>query len=1053
MLKRVIIALMISLTLLSLAQARKRVRVALIPFDTERPQELGFLRDGIMDMLSSRIGEEEVIDLLEKDRLTKEVVEEIKRELKEGVVTKVADELKLDFIVYGSLKKFGDNISLDARMMNLKFPGRAMRFFVESEGMEGLMPRVQELAKRITREALEGVPPVERGDQIIKVEVRGARRLSPEEVLGHIKTRTGERFSRPMVQEDLKAIKALEGVAEVKALIRQTEEGVEITFELVEKEVEAPKVKISKISFLGLEILRADILSGVIKSQVGDPFSEEAIAEDLEVLRRVPEVETANVDVMDTPQGKEVFFIIRERRAERPFRPTISPPEERIRRIEIRGNRVIDSAAIRAHLRSRVGEIFSRDIIREDIKAVYKMGYFDDVRVELEETPLGKEITFVVVEKPVIADIRTDGNKKISTKDLLGALPFKARDVLNPAKVKEGLEKLKRLYEDKGYYAAEIDSKVEELPARQVRITFKIQEYEKVFVRKISFKGNKALSDRELKRFLGTTEKGLFSFITGSGTLVREKLKTDREILVELYAERGYILASVGEPEVKVDKKGIYITFTIDEGPQFRVGDVKITGDLIVPEEELRKGLKLASGQVFNKGFLRKDIEALTSFYTDRGFAFANVSPVTKLDQEGKKVDVTFDINKDRKVFVERINISGNTVTRDKVIRRQMTIAEGDVFSGRALSDSRRRLEGLQYFSKVQVATSPGSAPDRLNLDVSVSEAPTGSFSVGLGVSTQEGPSIFGEIRQRNFLGRGLNVSGKAQIGGNVQLFEISYFEPALFDSKWSFATDVFNTFRDFRDFNRDSAGLNFRFARPLTPIWGLGAGYRFESVKLSDLSANASQLLVAEKGRNNVSALSWDINRDTRDFPFDPSSGSLLMFTNEIAGTVFGGDNHFIKYIFDGRRFFPFSLFKRQAVFTVRGQMGFIQGLGREPVRVTERFFLGGIDTVRGYRPFSIGPRDPATDEVIGGTKELFFNAELLYPIWEQFKLKGIIFFDAGNTYAPGKGFDPTNLRKSFGFGVRFPTPFGSIRIEYGIALDRLKGDPGGRLEFRIGR
>ncbi|MEE8448701.1 MAG: outer membrane protein assembly factor BamA [Thermodesulfobacteriota bacterium] len=1058
--RKVLLGLLVLLGLISWAQGKTRVRMVLIPFETEAAQEFSKLRDGLMDMLSSRLERERAIELLEKGRLTREVIEVLKKELAGGATIELAKEFDLDYIIYGTLRKIGDSIALDARLVRVKEAKKRLSFFVEAETLQALVPRLDELAEAISSYALkeEGIAPAPPlpAPRVTRVGVEGNRRVSTERIMSLVKTRPGARFSQPRLQEDLSSIKGLKEVADVKAVITQTARGVEVTFSVQEGKV--PLVRISKLVFIGNQRVKKETLLTAIKSRVGAPFSDEVLAKDLGALRELTQLERVNVDLLDTEKGKEVFFVLKER--ETPLAKEgkkkepliIVPPEKRIKKITVSGNRVIDSAAIRAALKSKVGDPFSSDKIRDDIKAIFKMGYFEDVQVNMEQTRTGRDITYQVREKPVIAKIELLGNKKVSNSDLMNALDFGARDVLNLIKVKDGVRRLLEVYEEKGFYAAQIDHQVEHLPSRQVRVVYQVQENEKVFIKKISFRGNKVFGARELKKVVTTKKRGFLSFVTGSGVLNREKLKTDRELLVDHYGNHGYIKAIAGEPEVKIEKKGIFITFPIDEGKQFKVGDVDLEGDLIVQEKELRKRLRLIPGQTFGRDLLRGDIRRLTEFYTNRGFAFANVSPKTTLDQAARTVSVVFNIEKSRKVFIDKINVTGNRVTHDKVIRRQMTISEGDRFSGSALAYSRRRIESLGYFRKVEVASREGGTAQLLNIDVRVAEGPTGSFGVGAGASTQEGPSVFGEIRQNNFLGRGIRLSGRAQLGGAATRFEVSHFDPSFLDSRFSLSTQAFNTFQDFRDFDRDSLGGLFRFGYPLSPLWRVWLGYRLELVKLTDLADDAADVIRQEEGKSTISAAYWELSRDTRDFLFDPTEGSLYKFSTEVAGGFLGGDSDFAKFTIDGRKYLPFRLFNRTAVVMLRGLFGYIEPFGDKDVRIFERFFLGGIGRVRGYESNSIGPRDKVTDNVLGGTKQVVLTAELAYPLWDRFKVKGILFFDAGNSFDGSDTTNPKTLRKSVGFGVRFMTPLGPIRLEYGVALDRLPGDDMGKLEFRIG-
>jgi len=400
----------------------------------------------------------------------------------------------------------------------------------------------------------------------------------------------------------------------------------------------------------------------------------------------------------------------------------------------VEGNRRVEKDAILAVIGTKKGQPFDTGQLDQDLRDVYKMGYFKDVQIETEPGPKGKKVVFKVTEKPSIGRISFEGNKKIKADDLKKELGLKLYSILDENQVKQSVGRLRDFYRKKGYYNAEIEEKTEPLPNNEVQLKYVIKEKKKVFIYKIEFLGNKAFDEDDLKDLMQTSEKGWFSFITDSGYLDRDKLNFDVQKIAAFYHNHGYISAKVGEPKVTYIKgKGLKITIEVEEGEQYKVGNVSVEGDLIQTPEELLKHVRIGKEKEFNREMVRKDMLALRSVYSDEGYAYAEVSPLTRKDPKNKKVNVTYKISKGPKVYFERVNILGNTVTRDNVIRRELKVVEGGSFSGKAMRKSMENLHRLGFFEDVSVETKRGEQKDSMIVDIHVKERPTGYFSAGVG--------------------------------------------------------------------------------------------------------------------------------------------------------------------------------------------------------------------------------------------------------------------------------------------------------------------------------
>ncbi len=402
---------------------------------------------------------------------------------------------------------------------------------------------------------------------------------------------------------------------------------------------------------------------------------------------------------------------------------------QRISRIEFKGNRKIGAGAIEQKIKSERGGIFFEETLAEDIRAIYKMGYFEDVKADVEDSPEGKIIVFILQEKSLISEIVIKGNKKVSTSDIEGIITLKVRQTLNNEKLREDVDKIRALYDSKGYYDAEVQDIIEKDGEKDVRIVFQIKENDRLYIKKISFEGNQAYTAKELKKNMTTQEKGFFYFFNDSGLLKREMLKQDVAKITVFYLNNGYLNAQLGEPDITHDKKGIYIKIPVSEGKQFRIGKVDIIGDALkVSREDLLKGLTMKEKEIFDRSAIIKDIDTLTQKCNDEGYAYAEVVPLTNIHDKEQLVDVTFRVTQNQLVYFNRINILGNDRTRDKVIRRQLSIVEGDIYNKTDLKNSYTRINRLNYFEEVDIQTEKGPDDSLTDVNIRGKEKPTGMF-------------------------------------------------------------------------------------------------------------------------------------------------------------------------------------------------------------------------------------------------------------------------------------------------------------------------------------
>jgi len=755
---------------------------------------------------------------------------------------------------------------------------------------------------------------------------------------------------------------------------------------------------------------------------------------------------------------------------------------ETIAEVRVEGMRRVEPDAIRNAMRTRPGGVIDLSVVREDIRRIFGLGFFEDVRIDAERTPAGVVVVVFVDERPAIRQVRIEGNDEISTEDLRQALDVRPFQILNVAAVRRNVSKLLEQYVEKGYYLATVDYRIVELPDNEVDVVFVVEENAKVLVKRIQFLGNEKISSDELKAVMITKEGDFLSFLTGSGIYREELFERDMMAAQAVYFDNGYINVRFGKPVVALtpDKQFIYITIPVEEGEQYSIGRIDFAGDLITDKSKLDLLVSSEPGEIFSRARLQADIQSLTNLYQDEAYAYVNITPLTSVDTEKRTVDLTFDIQKGKKVRWERIEIVGNEKTRDKVIRRELRIYEGDYFNGTALQRSKQRVTALGFFEPdprtglIEISTRRGSTDELIVAVVEVKEKPTGTFQIGAGFSSVENFIATAQVSQDNFFGWGQSASLSAQISSLRQLIQLQFVEPYFLDTNWTFAFDFFRTEADYGTFIRESTGGSVTFGHPL-PIFQDDQVRGFVTYTLEDVGVTfgSSRLTGNQVAGLNLfddgftSSVRFSINWDTRNNRLFPSKGFMQSASVELAPSWLASEIEFTRWTGISRWYFPLP---GRLVFKTQGMIGWITSPDGQ-VPISERYFLGGINSVRGYTLRSISPGVPylATTDVAGatelfntgGTKQLVVNVELEVPLLEALGIRGVVFYDIGNTWPQDEpifgdsGVErdlPLGLFHSTGFGFRWFSPIGPLRFEWGIPLTPREEDESILFEFTIG-
>jgi outer membrane protein insertion porin family len=776
---------------------------------------------------------------------------------------------------------------------------------------------------------------------------------------------------------------------------------------------------------------------------------------------------------------------------------SVSPPGPPIADIKVAGNDRVEEEAIRVRISSRPGEPLNHETLDEDVRSVYAMGFFSNVEASVSEENGRTILTYQLHERPLIREVRIEGTKGLSKEDFGNALKIHPRTILNPVKIRHGIAETKKAYEKKGFLDAEITYRTEDAAAGETILTFTVNENDKIGVKDIVFEGNSAFSTDQLRAIMATSKKNFLSRFLNSGVLNNDALKTDVERLTAFYYDHGYINVRIDEPKVERKENGLYLTMRIDEGEQYQIGEIGFGGDVPGGEERAKQFVTLQKGQTFKASTLRDDVFRLTGYFSDQGYAFVNVEPETDVRPDEKIVNITYQVDKGPETYIDRIDIAGNTKTRDKVIRRELRIQEQSLFSATGLQFSRERVQRLGLFEDVNLTTQRGVRTDLLNVLVDVKEAQTGAFSIGAGFNSSTSIVASARVQENNLMGRGQQLTIGGSIGSIYRSTMLSFTDPYFMDTPITLGVDLFDWRFAYEDFDRSGLGGGARIFYPLAgfglySLWGVpledvrvGLQYQWERSRISNFDNITPDAIRAERGTKTTGAITPTLLRNTLNNPIDPTGGSMQQLSFGYAGL--GGSTNYTKTELEARFYFPVYNSPKWGTFTwmTGGFLGY--GLGdidftetnpigtrsqeilRDDLPLFDRYFPGGINSIRGFGERGLGPREAVTVSVtdesapggrklktymrpIGGSEELVLNNELTFPLVQQLNLKGVVFSDLGNAFTHRQGLDPSDLRYSVGAGVRWRSPFGPIRIEMGKALNAKKDERTSTIHFSFG-
>ena len=718
--------------------------------------------------------------------------------------------------------------------------------------------------------------------------------------------------------------------------------------------------------------------------------------------------------------------------------------------ISVTGNVRVDSDAILRVISSKKGDILNRTVLNTDLSSVYKMGYFDDVVIKRRNMDKGVEVVFEVKEKPSVRNIRFENNHIYEEQELFEVVGTSTGSILNAYKLNSDVNKLKRLYYEKNYHNCQISYDIKPLENHQADIVFNIEEGEKVRITSIEFEGNQYFDDDDLKDEMQTQEKGFWSFITSSGELDETELDNDVLRIEAFYKNNGFINVKVSDPVVDMGAQEIGIRFKIDEGKQYKNGVVSIKGDILTSEEELLALLESPKSELYNRELVRKDMIALNDFYANQGYANVRVVPKADKNDADAIVNINFDIDKGPLVYFNRIIITGNSKTRDKVIRRELAIDEQGLYSMKKIQRSNRNLVFKDYFQTVDIKPVKTKEENKRDVHINVEEKPTGNFSFGGGFSSDDGPFGQFSVEERNLFGKGQTGKFTIRMSGETALYDIGFTEPWLFDKPISAGFNIYKFEHEYDYYDKNAYGLNLRAAsRRFWDYTTIGIVYNIEKFDIDDVEEENTSV---SEGSYLTSSIMPYISYDSRNHSFLPTEGMYHKLSVEYAGEFLGGEIDFTKYLVESAAFFPL-FWKFSAGIYAKG--GYLDDrTDGDPDIDWERFYLGGINSIRGFDDTDInGTRDGSKIEV-GGEMYCQFNIEMMFPIVEEQAVYGVFFYDRGDVYNHGENIDLGDQYSSSGFELRWNSPMGPIRLAYGIVLDgkETKSTGDGQFDFSIG-
>jgi outer membrane protein insertion porin family len=733
--------------------------------------------------------------------------------------------------------------------------------------------------------------------------------------------------------------------------------------------------------------------------------------------------------------------------------------------IEVKGNKAISTNTIVSKMKTRVGNPYSENVISEDLKRLYLLGFFSDIKIDTEDYKDGLKVVVSVVERPIIEKITFSGIKRLVIKEekLKESLKSKETQYLDYPNLTEDINTIKKLYEKKGFNEAEVNYDVTiNKETNKAKVAFNVLEGQRIRIKNILPEGNLAFSDRRILRLAKTRRAWFFN----PGVLKEEVLKEDINRIKVFYERAGFSDAAV-EYEVKPDVKKpylLYVFIKIKEGKKYLVGNITIEGNRDISNDDILLKLKEAvPGKPFSQEALKQDIVEVQGLYFDRGYIMVQINDFTSLNPYTDRIDITYNIVENEVVYVDKIKLRGNTKTKDLVVRRELRIYPGDRFDGEKLRRSKERLQNLGFFQEVSYDTQDTALPNKKDLIVDVKESKTGAFSFGGGYSTVDQFVGFLEIEQKNFdwknfpyfTGAGQNLKLRVSLGTINSGYDLSFTEPWFLGNPVSFGFDGYRRERERESdigygYDEKITGGDLRLGKEITEYIRADFTYRYDILDISNVNEDATVDLKREEGRNKISSLELMLSFDSRDNKFDTKKGNVFSGSIQYAGGALGGDKDFWKFFGRASHYIP--LFKG-SVLEFRARAGLAAAIeDSEYVSIYERFFAGGAYTIRGYQERKIGPIDSVTEDPLGGEAMLIGNIEYTYPIFDFLKLAA--FYDMGNVWAKKEDFGKGELFSGVGVGLRLKTPIGPIMLDYGIPLDKEPGEEdkgSGRFHFSM--
>ncbi len=729
----------------------------------------------------------------------------------------------------------------------------------------------------------------------------------------------------------------------------------------------------------------------------------------------------------------------------------------------IRGQKRIELQAIEGRLTLKANDRFTADALREQVKILYGTGYFEDVQVETEPGQGGVTVVFVVREKPFITEIVFDGNEELSDDKLKEKITIKSQTFLDQQQAKESAEKIRLAYQEDGFFNCQVIPIIQAVDEDRKRLTFFIKEGTKAKVRHINLEGMRAVTKEEMFKVTATREwipwYGLLtqlkvpSLLSDAGVLKREELGNDIERMREVYLNKGYLNVQISQPtlDLSEDKKWFDISYSVVEGEPFIVQEIGFRGNTVFEEHELREGLNIKPGEIFQRAKIRGEITRITDMYGAKGYAFADVVPNVTPDNNTRTATILLNVKEGEMMRIREIHVTGNDKTRDNVVRRELRLDEQDVIDTLALKRSFQRLNNLNFFETVEILPHQVEA-DKVDLNVKVKEKPTGQFSIGGGFSTLDKLVAIADITEGNLGGNGWLGRIRGQLGQQRSLGLVTFRNPYVNDSYNSLQLDIYRTMTNYISYFESKSGVSATWSRWLSEYVNGSVSLFGEQLTYRDpqegLCPDLIPLICRQLGSQSSTGLRTSIFRDTRDYYLDPRTGWRLSLGADYGTPALGGSNHFYKLYFDVIKYTPLIYDTR---FSLHVRYGQTEGIGGKPIPLTERFFVGGINTMRGFVFGRAGPVTPS-GSLLGSAKELIFNNDFIFTISSEAKLNGVFFFDYGNGFDDNEPVQFNKLRSAVGFEARWISPFGPLRAAYGINLDPRPTERMGVFEFTIG-